>query len=390
MNLRLVYLHRNLTRNKLRTALTAAAVALPLMIYVLSTAVVRGIEDYLDNSVKQLRLAVQHKGSLIYYLPSGYRARIRALDPEGKRLLSICGLRWIGGQAPGHRRPLSTLAADHETFLQTFPDYELTPEQLHQWMTDRQAIIVGRDTAAHFGWKVGDRITIRPSLPPYTLMEFHVVSTAEKATDTLTLFFRMDYLQEELKKYAALEGRVGFYFIKCATEADLKEFREKIDAEFAGSIDETRTVDEKTFMNEFISQQFNLPRTLTILSALTVFVAMLAAANTMGMNFRDRLNEFASLKAIGFGSGFSISLIQLESLVICAVGGLVGAATPYVAFAYTPLRNVSLPIIQTLNIDPRVCMESLIVAATIGAVAGAWPAWMAARLKVVHALRALE
>lgn len=65
MNLRLIYLYHNLSRNKLRTALTAAAVALPLMIYVLSTAVVRGIEAYLDNSVKQLRLAVQHKGSLI-------------------------------------------------------------------------------------------------------------------------------------------------------------------------------------------------------------------------------------------------------------------------------------------------------------------------------------
>ncbi|MCK6484465.1 MAG: hypothetical protein HUU22_08895 [Phycisphaerae bacterium] len=390
MNLRLIYLYHNLSRNKLRTALTAAAVALPLMIYVLSTAVVRGIEAYLDNSVKQLRLAVQHKGSLIYYLPAGYRARIRALDPEGNRLLSICGLRWIGGQVPGQRRPLSALAADHETFPQTFPDYEMTPEQLHQWMTDRQAIIVGRDTAAHFGWKVGDRITIRPSLPPYSLMEFHVVSTADKATDTLTLFFRMDYLQEELKKYPELEGRVGFYFIKCATGADLKEFREKIDAEFAGSLDETRTVDEKTFMNEFISQQFNLPRTLTILSGITVLVAMLAAANTMGMNFRDRLNELASLKAIGFGSGFSVFLIQLESLAICALGGLAGAAAPYVAFTFTPLKNFSIPVIQTLNIEPRVCVEALIVAAAIGATAGAWPAWMAAKLKVVHALRALE
>ena len=38
--LRLIYLYRNLTRNMLRTLLTCAAVALPIMIYVLSTAVI--------------------------------------------------------------------------------------------------------------------------------------------------------------------------------------------------------------------------------------------------------------------------------------------------------------------------------------------------------------
>jgi cytosine/uracil/thiamine/allantoin permease len=54
-------------------------------------------------------------------------------------------------------------------------------------------------------------------------------------------------------------------------------FRVAIDQLFANSPDATRTQDEKTFINEFVKQQFDLPRNLMILASLTVFVAIMAA-----------------------------------------------------------------------------------------------------------------
>src|SRR5947208_15539783 len=131
---------------------------------------------------------------------------------------------------------------------------------------------------------------------------------------------------------------VAFYFVKCASKEDLDYYRTAIDKEFAQSPDQTRTQDEKSFMNEFVTQQFNLPRNLMILASVTVFVAIMAAANTMSMNFRDRLNEMATLKAVGFERGFMIVLVQGESLLICAVGGLLGALLPYVALMHSPLE----------------------------------------------------
>ena len=120
-----------------------------------------------------------HKASIVNPLPSSYRAKIEALDPGRQRITSVCGMRWIGGQIENDPRPLSTLAVDSDTFLATFPEYALSPEEIQAWERDRQALIVGRGTAGHFGWKVGDRLTINPSVPPYTPMEFHVVSTAQ-------------------------------------------------------------------------------------------------------------------------------------------------------------------------------------------------------------------
>jgi putative ABC transport system permease protein len=388
--LRTLYLYRNLTRNVRRSALTCAAVALPIMIYVLSMAVVDGVEGFLDNSAKQLRLAVTQKTSIINPLPSGHRAKIEALDPGRQRLLSVCGMRWIGGKIERDPRLLSTLAADVDTFVATFPDYQLTPKEVEAWTRDRQALIVGPATAGQFGWHVGDRVTILPSVPPYTPMEFHIISTAPEAKDRLNNWCRRDYLEEKLKEQDMPQGFVSFYFVKCTNQADLDYFRVAIDDCFARSPDETKTQDEKAFMNEFVTQQFDLPRNLSILAGVTVFVAVMAAANTMSMNFRDRANEVAILKSMGFSGTMIFTQIQAESLLLCGIGGVLGALTPYVAFMHTPLKDFTVPLIQHLEVPLSLCGHALLVALLIGLVAAIWPSWQALRMKVVVALRNLE
>ncbi len=393
--LRLVYLYKNLTRNVLRTLLTCAAVALPIVIYVLSAAVINGIDEFLDNSAKQLRLVVTHRASVISPLPAGYRAKIESLDPTGKRILSVCGMRWVGGRRENDSRILSTMAAQPDTFPYTFADYQLTEEEVAAWNRDRQAIIVGRATAGQFGWNVGDRITMIPSVPPYTPVEFRVVSTAPLAPDPITNFCRLDYFEEVVRSVIPPEGWktdewVSFIFVKCASKEDLDYFRQAIDALFARTPDETKTQDEKAFVTEYVNQQFNLPRNLTILAAVTVFVAIMAAANTMSMNLRDRLNELATLKSLGFSGRTLFALVQTEGLILCGIGGLLGALTPYVAFTHTPLRDFQVPLIVHLDVRPIVCAQAVGIALLIGVVAAVWPSWSAYRLPVVSALRNLE
>ncbi len=388
--LRLSYLYHNLTRNWLRTLLTLAAVGLPIMIYVLSTAVVAGFDKFLDNAAKQLRLVVTHKSSIVNPLPSSYVRKIESLDPNKERILSVCGVRWVGGLLEGRQVPLSTLAIDPDTFLATFPEHQLSAEEVAAWERDRQALVVGYGTAGTLGWKVGDRVTIRQSTPPYSELEFHVVSLAEKSSDKISLWCRRDYLDEANKGTTGEAEIVSFIFVKCATPEDLNHYRLAIDELFARSPDETKTQDEKTFMNDFITQAFNLPRNLTILAWVTVCVAVMASANTMSMNFRDRGSELAVFKALGFRGSLVFALIQVESLFVCLLGGLVGALGPYVLFTYTRLKDYEIPIIIHLEIPLVVCAQALLISLVIGAAAAFWPSVQAYRLTAVQALRNME
>jgi len=390
MNLRFTYLCRNLTRNPTRTALTCAAIALPIVIYVLSFSVIREFDGFLEGAARQLRLCVVQKTSIINPLPVGHRRKIESLDPTGKRLISVCGLRWIGGKVDDHPQLLSTMAADTDTFLDTFTDYKLSDKERANWLRERRAIIVGSGTAEQFGWKVGDHVFIKPSLPPYGEMEFVVVAVANSARDPVTNFFRSDYYEEEMKKLGGRSDIVSFFFVKCATKEDLNNFRAKIDELFAHTPDETKTQDEKTFMSGFITQQFNLPRNLTILAIATIFVAVMAAANTMSMNIRDRMNEIATMRSLGFGPLGVFALVQSESLLLCVGGGILGAGLPYLAFNFTPLARMNVPLIQTLVVEPGVCVQALAIAVGVALFAAMVPAISAARIPLVTALRNQE
>lgn len=390
MPLKIAYLIKNLTRNPLRTLLTCAAVGLPIMIFVLSMATVDGIERFLSNSEKQLRLAVTHKAGIVNNLPFGHRAKMESLDPDKRDILSVCAIIWIGGRVPGDKRPLSTLAGDPDTFIATFPDYRLSPEQIKKWQSDKTSLVVGPGTARQFEWTEGQRVTIVPSIPPYEPLEFHVIVPPDGVPDPTTNWFRRDYWEDYVVGKSAIPGWINFFFVKCASMNDIEKYRARIDALFQGTPDETNTLDEKTFMNQFISQQFDLPRNVRILAAVTVFVAIMAAANTMSMNFRDRIGEYASLKSMGFGGRTIFGLVQGEALLVCGLAGLMGVLIPYIAFTHTPMRSITLPLIQSLEVRPEVCLTGIAIALAIGVLAGLWPAWLTLRLKVVSALRNLE
>jgi len=221
MDLRITYLYRNLSRNPMRTALTSAAIALPIVIYVLSFSVIRELDDFLDVATKQLRLCVTQKTSIVIQLPTGHRRKIESLDESKTRILSVCGLRWVGGKVGDKPQLLSTMAADPDTFLDTFSDYKLSESERANWFRERRAIVVGSGTANQFGWKVGDRVSIKPSLPPYKEMDFIVVAVGSSENDPVTNFFRADYYEDVMKEIGGPTDKVSFFFVKCATKEDL-------------------------------------------------------------------------------------------------------------------------------------------------------------------------
>ena len=56
-------------------------------------------------------------------------------------------------------------------------------------------------------------------------------------------------------------------------------------------------------------------------SFVVIVIIMAVMANTMAMTARERYAEYATLKALGFASGFVAMLIFAESLGIALVGG---------------------------------------------------------------------
>ena len=121
-----------------------------------------------------------------------------------------------------------------------------------------------------------------------------------------------------------------------------------------------------------------------IIAGLSLLVGGIGIMNIMLASINERIREIGICKAIG-ATGFSIFLqILIESMVISVLGALLGlAASKLLVIALSEMSpSQNSPILQT-----NVMIIAVLFSAAVGIVAGIFPAWKAARLNPIAALR---
>ncbi len=385
-------LFQNLTRNPLRTGLTVVAFALPMAIFVAAISMVTSLIEIGKAAEKELRLAVHHKTTLTNLLPEGARRKIEALDPDGTRLSAVCGMRWFGGQVPNTQDTLTSLAADVDTFPQVYSDAELTPAEIEEWNRERTACVVGFAIAEKYGWRVGQRIVLNSTVPPYLELEFRIVKVMTSKTRANFFYFRRDYLTDSLEEATNdselyQTSRCNIFWVKCNSAADLRALQTEVDALFANTPDETKSEDENAFGANFTQAAGNIPGLMQAMAIVVVCIIGLVAGNTMMMSLRERTRELAVFKAIGFQSSRVFAIVLAESLLLAALGALAGVLPMSLILWQFPVRGLGFGPLSALEVSPPAVIGSIVIALTIGLVSGLWPAFQAMRLRTVDALR---
>jgi putative ABC transport system permease protein len=117
---------------------------------------------------------------------------------------------------------------------------------------------------------------------------------------------------------------------------------------------------------------------------------LLITANTMAMAARERTSEVAVLRTLGFRKGQVVAMVVLEAVLVGLLGGGVGVllANGALGAIQPALENFGFAF-QALRANPERTLTALLVGTGIGLIAGAVPAWTAARLRIVDGLRSL-
>lgn len=374
----------NFKRRRLRALLTGLSIMVAFILFGYLAAVRVAFNQ--GVSVAGLdRLVVRHKVSIIQLLPSSYGDRMRRID--GVDLVVYAT--WFGGIYQKPTNFFAQIPVEPEPFLDMFPEYLLPEDQRQAWFATRTGAIVGRVTADRFGWKVGDRIPIQATIwtkkDGSSSWEFDLVGIydgAEKGTDTSQFFFRYDYFDES-RQWA--QGQVGWYYVRIADPDRAAEIAKAIDAEFANSPFETKTEPEGAFIQGFASQVGNIGKIITAILVAVFFTILLVAGNTMAQAVRERINELAVLKAVGFTDRGVLGLVLGESCLLAAIGGFLGLAIAYLLIAVKgDPTGGSFPVFYFPATDIALgCVLVLLV----GVAAGILPSLQAQRLRIADALR---
>jgi putative ABC transport system permease protein len=105
----------------------------------------------------------------------------------------------------------------------------------------------------------------------------------------------------------------------------------------------------------------------------------------MAMTARERLAEYATLKALGFGPGFVAALIVGESVMLTALGGAIGILLTFPAAA--GFKAVAGTMFPVFTVTAETVTMQVIAALSVGLLAGLLPSVRASRVKIVDGLR---
>jgi putative ABC transport system permease protein len=165
------------------------------------------------------------------------------------------------------------------------------------------------------------------------------------------------------------------------------EVSQAIDAVFRNSLAETLTETERAFQIGFVKQTEAILISIRIVSFVVIFIILAVMANTMAMTARERLREYATLKAIGFSPGYVARLILGESVVIALIGGAIAIGlTPPVA---ARLAVLSATLFPSLIVSVNTVILQALAALLVGVLAALLPMRRAAGVSIVNGLRAL-
>lgn len=374
---------RNAFRHRLRTGLTILGLVVAITAFGLLRTLIGAWYAGVEAS-SSTRLVTRSAISLTFALPLSYAQRIKAVDG----VTTVSWANWFGGIYQSEKNFFPQFAVEPASYLQLYPEYVLKPEEKEAFIRDRQGAVVGRKLAAQYGWKIGDQIPLRGTIYPgtWTFTLRGIWTGAEAKTDENQMLVHYDLVNESIKqRFPGRGDSTGAFIVGIDQPANAALISQRIDAEFHNSLAETLTETEAAFQLSFVSMSDAILAAIQAVSFIIIVIIMAVMANTMTMTARERLSEYATLKALGFPPRFVVALLFGESLLIAVIGGALGLLATFPAVA--GIAHALGSFLPAFHITPLTMGLQIGAALLVGTVAAAWPAWRMSHIDIVSGLR---
>ena len=371
-------IRRNLFRNKVRAILTMLLLAVIFFFVATLLAILQNFEEFSNAGAGSNRIVVQSAISLATLLPYSHEQKIRQLPG----VVDTAKLQWIGAYYKEKSNFFANFAIDGEKMPVVWDDYRIDPKQRADFLADRRGALVAEALMKRFGWKIGDRITLKRQIFPFD-PELTIRGTYIHPVNTSALYFHMEYFQEA----SGNRGEVGTFWLKLKDGKQMAALSQQIDAMFKNSDYPTETFTEKEFQQNFLSMMGNVRLLFTAVSSCAIFMVVLLAAITMSMSARERVTEIAVLKAIGFEQRLVLGIMLTEFVLLTVIGGAAGSYGARFLYQFVDMGKVTQGFLQNFAIHGKTLAICLATSVAVGLIAGGLPAFRASNLSVVDGLR---
>lgn len=272
-------------------------------------------------------------------------------------------------------------------FFALRPEIAISPQQIEMLVQTRTGAAVSVELAHKYGWKIGDKIPIQSNTAQADgnqVWAFDIVAIVDDLNypgEGGWFIANYPYLDEGR---VADKGTISRFLIRIRDPGRSAQIGRQIDKLFANSAAPTRTNSERSQAQsglQFIGDAHFL--TNAVLGAV-FFMLLFLSGNTMLQSVRERIPEFAILKALGFSDYSVLSLVIAESVLLCLLAAAAGllVSNLVIPIARGPLSDFVL----LLQMPWTTVLRGIVLALIVALLSSLLPAWRVKRLSVVEAL----
>jgi putative ABC transport system permease protein len=376
---------RNLGRNKLRTLLTGVAIALAVALVCLLRTMPAGLDALLSQIAKNNRISVHNEAGIVYSLPYSYLQKVRGLPG----VVAATSWSWFGGAFEEEKGvTFPNFAVDAETVGVVYEDLGIDPQALEEFRRRRDAMLVGRQTLRKYGWKIGDRVTLKSTVYPVDL-DLRIVGEIPIDSDPRA-WIQREYLTQALQAQGILFDQIGIIWARVDDPARVNEVMRTVDELFRNSEAETASETEKSFFGNLFANLQGFVTVILLVTGMVTLCIVFIAANTASMSIRERVGEIAVMKALGFRWRTLFGMLVLEATLLSTLAGAGGASiTLGLAEALQEVAgwNPQLGPLASFVVTSAILVQGVFLALFVGILSGVVPAFGASRRSVAATLR---
>jgi len=140
---------------------------------------------------------------------------------------------------------------------------------------------------------------------------------------------------------------------------------------------------QDVFLNLYGSATSNIYIVTIGVAAVSLVVGGIVVMNIMLVSVTERTKEIGIRKAIGARRKDILTQFLIEAVTVTAIGGAIGVATGF-GLAYVISALIGFPLLISI----ASAILGVGVSSVVGIISGLWPAWRAAKLHPIEALRA--
>jgi len=368
-----------LWRRPARTIFTFLSIVVAFILFGILAAISGGLAHALD-AARVDRLIVDPKFGT--NLPLAYLDRVAALPG----VTVVAPRQILVGYYRDPKQFFGIVMSDRR-FFAVRPELNATPEQIDRLMRTRTGALITVFAAQQFGWKVGDKVPVISNTPRkdggkvWTFDILGIIDNVDQPGRSRFFISNYDYVDQER---TVNNGTIDRMLVRIADPARATQISRAIDALFANSGAPTRTGSEKSQAQTGAQSIGDIGFFIRAVIAAVLFMLLFLTGNTMMQSVRERLPEFAVLKAMGYSDSKLLWLVYAESVVLCLMAALTGLALA--KFGIPRIKDVAPQVGQLLLMPWSAIGTGLGFALLVSFVSGLVPALRARRLSIIDAL----